>query len=654
MTSEYLARAKQHTARRDDELRRSQRISRLRLTAFLGALSCLVWTLQRGADPFWLTVALLLFAVFGVLVVWHARVEDRAAWHDALRVASERAFARVERRWDDLPPADAPVSVDLTHHPFAVDLDLFGRASLFQWLGPAATAGGSTQLAAWLLAPAAPDVVRARQASVAELAPMDEWREQLAAHGVLARDARQPEIEAFVAWAEEGSLLPSADFAIRAVPGLHLTAFSDVPIRVLVYTITASIWILLALFYTGVIDAAVWLVPVVLGLILSFAMAYRTHTAFNRAGAGQHALARYAGLFEHGTAPRFEAPALRRLHDQLTADGVAAPAAMRKLNRILEFASLRSGAAILHFPIQALTLWDFHVLFALDRWRRTAGMRVRAWLEAIGELDGLSALAAARRDNPGWCTPMIETAWGTPVIETAGGTPGIGAPAMLAAEGLGHPLIATERRVTNDVGIGPPGTLLLVTGSNMSGKSTLLRSIGLNVVLAQAGGSVCAARFRLPPSDLQTSIRIQDSLELGLSYFMAALARLKGVVDAAEQPRQGRVLLYLLDEVLQGTNSAERSIAVRAVARHLLDAGAIGAMTTHDLSLAEEEPLKSSARLVHFTETVDEQGAMRFDYRLREGIATSRNALRLMQMIGIDLTPQRAHDARQGPTLERP
>jgi DNA mismatch repair ATPase MutS len=156
-------------------------------------------------------------------------------------------------------------------------------------------------------------------------------------------------------------------------------------------------------------------------------------------------------------------------------------------------------------------------------------------------------------------------------------------------------------------------------------------------VLAQAGGCVCAARLRMPSSDLQSSIRIQDSLELGLSYFMAALARLKGVVDAAERPRQRRVLLYLLDEILQGTNSAERSIAVRAVARHLLEAGAVGAMTTHDLNLAEEEPLKSSARLVHFTETVDEDGTMRFDYRLRDGLAQSRNALRLMQMIGIDL-----------------
>jgi hypothetical protein len=499
-----------------------------------------------------------------------------------------------------------------------VDLDLFGRASLFQWLGPA-TPVGSARLAAWLLAPAEPDVIRARQAACAELAPLDDWREQLAAHGVLARGARQREIDGFLAWAEQGTVLPSADFTVRQVPGMHVTVFSDAPLELLIYGLMAAIWVPLALFLTGAIDAALWLVPLVIGLVVSFAMAGRITAAFDRAGAGQHALARYAGLFEHASAPRFSAPALQDLHQRLTAGGVAAPGCMRKLNHILGFAALRSGAAILHFPIQALTLWDFHVLFALERWRRTAGVRVRAWLEAVGDLDALSSLAAARRDNPSWCTPEIEPA------------------PVLAGSALGHPLIASDRRVSNDVEVGPPGTLLLVTGSNMSGKSTLLRSIGLNAVLAQAGGSACASALRMPPAHLESSIRIQDSLELGLSYFMAALARLKGVVDAAERPRDGRVLLYLLDEVLQGTNSAERSIAVRAVARHLLEAGAIGAMTTHDLGLAEEEPLRSSARLVHFTEIVDEAGTMRFDYRLREGIATSRNALRLMQMIGIDL-----------------
>jgi DNA mismatch repair ATPase MutS len=280
---------------------------------------------------------------------------------------------------------------------------------------------------------------------------------------------------------------------------------------------------------------------------------------------------------------------------------------------------LHSGAAILHFPIQAFTLWDFHVFFALEHWRRATGAHVRDWLEALAEIDCLSLLATAKADNPSWAMPDLDT---QPIVR---------------GETLGHPLIPDDRRVANDITVGPPGTLLLVTGSNMSGKSTLLRAVGLNIVLAQAGSCVCASRLRLRSCDLQTSIRVQDSLELGLSYFMAALARLKGVVDAAEHERANRVLLYLLDEILQGTNSAERSIAVRAVTRHLLDAGAIGVMTTHDLNLASEEPLKSSAVLVHFTETVDDRGTMAFDYRLREGLATSRNALRLMQMIGISL-----------------
>jgi len=206
---------------------------------------------------------------------------------------------------------------------------------------------------------------------------------------------------------------------------------------------------------------------------------------------------------------------------------------------------------------------------------------------------------------------------------------------VTAAE-IGHPLMPPDRRVGNTVSVGPAGTVLLITGSNMSGKSTLLRSIGLNLVLAQAGAPVCAASFRTPPVRIYTSIHIEDSLELGLSYFMAALARLKQIVDAAEKdPGSGRRLLYLLDEVLQGTNSIERGVAVRAVVRHLLEAGAIGAITTHDLSLAGEEPLSTAATLAHFTEQVHADGTMTFDYRLRPGLATSTNALRLMQLIGI-------------------
>ncbi|MEO5895177.1 MAG: DNA mismatch repair protein MutS [Vicinamibacterales bacterium] len=595
----YRERAAAHTAQRDAESRTSTALSRWRLITFLPALGLVIWS-ASGAGIFPGVAAMMLFIVFGVLVVKHARVDQRVAWYDALRTVNERAIARIERRWDALPPGDAPSAVATAGHPYAVDLDLFGRASLFQFLGPTATPNGSALLAEWLLTPAAPDVIASRQAAVAELGPEQEWREYLGAFGIVAEQGYALPITAFLAWAES-----------RQPPIPHLSA-----LRGAVYAITGAIWLLILLHLTGITPVALWPIPLLIGMVLSFLTAAPVTHGFHAAGSGQQALKRYASLFAHVVSSPFKAATLASLQHRLGCDVEPAPSSMRRLNRVLGFAELRSGSALLHFPIQALTLWDFHVLFALERWRRSIGPQVRDWLQATGEIDALSRFGELHHDNPGWC-------WPAPA-----------APVVLQATALGHPLIREDRRVANDVTVGPKGTVLLVTGSNMSGKSTLLRAIGLNTVLAQAGGPACATAFALPPCDLQTSIRIQDSLERGISYFMAALSRLKGVVDAAERGSSDRTL-YLLDEVLQGTNSAERGIAVQAVARHLLEAGAIGVMTTHDLSLADEDPLRSAAVLVHFTEIVEADGTMRFDYKLRPGIATSRNALRLMRFIGI-------------------
>jgi hypothetical protein len=582
--------------------RQSLLISRLRLVTFLAGAACAIWAGSRGPLLPFSTAAVLLFVLFAGLVVWHARVEERLALIDAAGLVNERGAARVARDWARLPPGEVPAGLSIDGHPYAADLDLFGRASLFQWLGPAATPVGGRRLADWLLAPAAPDEIGVRQEAVATLAPLDDWREQLAALGILSSSARQPQIDRFLEWAEGPPLAGGREPLLRAVT----------------LVLTLALWTLLLLFWAGVLGAAPWFTLMMLGLVLSFALGKTIQSWLDRAGGGQQALSRYAGILEHALRSPRTGVRLSQLHDRLTAGGQRAPDGMRRFNRILSFGELRRGAAILHAPIQALTLWDFHVVLALERWRRKTGPAVRLWLEAVGELDALSLLAAARRDNPDWSVPVISR---EPTFE---------------ADAIAHPLLESGRRVSNDVRVGPPGTLLLVTGSNMSGKSTLLRAVGLNIVLAQAGSVVAAARLSLPPSDLQTSIRVQDSLELGLSYFMAALARLKGVVDAAQEERPGRVLFYLLDEILQGTNSVERALAVRAITRHLLEAGAIGAMTTHDLGLAAEEPLAEAAQLMHFTEIVDPDGSMRFDYRLRPGIATSRNAIRLMKMIGIE------------------
>jgi DNA mismatch repair ATPase MutS len=318
---------------------------------------------------------------------------------------------------------------------------------------------------------------------------------------------------------------------------------------------------------------------------------------------------------------------------------------MRRLARRVESADARHGS--FHVLVQVLTLWDFHTLWLLERWQAAAGRRVRPWLAALGELEALAALGALAWDHPGWAFPTLPTG-----ADDSG-------PPVLDGRGLGHPLIAGDRRVGNDVTLGPPGTFLLVTGSNMSGKSTLLRALGLDVVLAQAGGPVCAEALSVPPLALGTSILVEDSLADGVSFFYAELLRLKQVVDLAAAAReQGRTLLYLLDEVLRGTNSRERRVAVTRVLGHLLAAGAIGAVSTHDLELGGVAEIAAAARPVHFRETLAAPGAdgaekradqpagepaeerfrpaMSFDYRLRPGPATTTNALALLAAVGLD------------------
>jgi hypothetical protein len=535
-------------------------------------------------------------------VGYHARIEQRRLWHDTLVTLNREAVARLARDWRALPEPDvAPADRD---HPYADDLDLLGHASLFQLLWPGGTDLGRDTLRAWLLSPTEAAVVRMRQEAIAELAPMLTLRQELAARSRVG-SADPHDVRRFVAWAEDRPWLLHRRVAIWAI-------------RLL----TLAILVPLVLQIAGVLDVGFWLLPFVVGIIASFLLGERVHHLFDRAFASHPIYGHYAALFELVSSAAVQSPLLRRLQADLSAEGLAASRQLRRFQRLMELAELRRNA-LAHFPIHSLTLWDFHVLLLVERWQQTAGRHARGWFQALAEIEALAALAGLAHDNPAWATPSVGEAH-----------------ALLDAKGLGHPLLAASVRVANDAQVGPPHTFLLVTGSNMSGKSTLLRAVGVNVVLAQTGGPVCAERLSLPPVRLFTSMRVQDSLEEGVSYFMAAVKRLKGIVDAAGHvpPGASPTLLYLLDEVLQGTNTAERQAAVRMVLRHLLAARALGAVTTHDLSLAEADDLKAASRQVHFTEMIDggaEGTVMSFDYTLRPGLATSRNALKLMRLMGL-------------------
>jgi DNA mismatch repair ATPase MutS len=298
---------------------------------------------------------------------------------------------------------------------------------------------------------------------------------------------------------------------------------------------------------------------------------------------------------------------------------------LASLMRIMSVANLRR-AGLLGIPYiasQLMVLTDFHLLSRLEAWQRKHGRFVRRWFDAVAQLEAVSSLATLSHDHPEWVFPVVDAS-----------------EANISAQALGHPLLSDDMCVRNDVVVGPKDSFLLVTGSNMSGKSTLLRSIGVNVVLAQAGGPVCATEFHLPPLQIATSMRVHDSLADGVSFFMAELKRMKQIVDQSRELQHSgeRQLLYLLDEILQGTNSAERQIAVSRIINYLVAHGAIGAVSTHDLELASVADLAKCCQMVHFRETIvktDDQQKMTFDYKVRQGLSPTTNALKLLEIVGL-------------------
>jgi hypothetical protein len=587
------------------------RTANLRLLAFVLAVSALGWGLLRSLLAFELA-GLLVSGVFVGLVVYHRIVTRRRRRFEGLWKINVEAGLRVKRAWDLLPVRHTVRAEP--GEPYAADLDIFGHASLFHLLDTVTTHAGEVTLASWLRKPSAPESVRERQGVVAELAPMVDLRDELELRGRLTSEER-PDPERFLAWAESDRWL-----ARRA----WMQPAASVSV--------VALWALLLAQLTGITPYPAWMLFAAPNLLFTLTVGRRIQDLLTQAGAGEAGFRHYASAFELIRGTDFQSPGLKGLQATLgpgAEGGADAAGCARRLYRLTGL--VIPASASLYLVLQVLTLWNVHLLAALERWKQKAGTRARAWLEALGEFEALSALGRLAHDNPGWAFPRID--------QDA---------EALEARGLGHPLIRADRRVDNDVDVGPPGTFLLVTGSNMSGKSTLLRAIGVNIVLAEAGAPVCAAALRLPPVDLWTSMRVEDSLEHGVSYYMAELQRLKSVVDAARaDSRAGeRKLFYLLDEILQGTNTAERQIAARRVIMYLVRQGAIGAVSTHDLTLAEAPDVASAARLVHFTETLsngrdgrDGTGdpSMTFDYKLRPGIATSTNALRLMEIVGLDL-----------------
>jgi hypothetical protein len=602
--------------------RRARQAGNLNLALFLAAFAALAVGAVQG-NTVWYWVAGALAALFVAALVYLQRLKRAAARAATLVAINREGLLRLDRNWRELPP---PAVVDpLPLRPgaaaridaaTAADLDLLGTAGLQHLLNTPTTPIGQASLCTWLLEPASPAVVTVRQAAVRELAPQIAFREELAARGRQMGQA-QAHYERFVGWAEAPPWLPQQGLLLWLARLLPLISLG----------LAVSAW-----FWGDTLSWLYWALGAALlaSLFLALTAGQRAAEIIGQVEAQQEVFGAYAEIFDLLSEQPLAAPELRRLQAALEAAGstgrLRAGQQIRRLERLMPLAAIRRW--VLFFPVEVVTLWNFHLLWLLERWQIGNGAHVRAWLAALGELEALIALGTLHFDHPGWAFPVLHEA----AISPSG--------PVVTATNLAHPLLRSAQAVGNDVGVGPPGTFLLVTGSNMSGKSTLLRAIGVNCVLAQMGAPVCGAGLTLSPLTIASSMRVQDSLAQGVSFFMAELRGLKAVVDLAVNagPTQGAPVLYLLDEILQGTNTAERQIAARHVILRLVDAGAIGAVSTHDLTLADAPDLAGAAVTMHFTESFTrgpEGPAMHFDYKLREGVATSTNALKLMEIVGL-------------------
>jgi hypothetical protein len=521
----------------------------------------------------------------------------------------EHGLARLQDRWQGMGESGAAFADE--RHLYAPDLDLFGTGSVFQLLCQARTREGQARLATWLGAGAAAGEVAARQAAVRELGPALDLRERLASEGAeVAREAVDP--AALCVWA--------------GAPALSWTAGKRARLRLMGACLAGAFLVIAPAALSGKLGP-----EYLLGLLVVDAFAMRLFRPVmerigTRVDLRLDELKVLGGVLAHLETATFSSPRLRDLVARLRDDAGALPPSRRlqQLERLVSWFEQRRNQMLI--PLLWPTFWGPQWALSIEAWRARHGATVLRWLDAVADIEALASLAAFAHERPDYAFPHVRE--DGPVF---------------AGLAVGHPMIPARDRVANDVALGSPPHgapgphLLVVSGSNMSGKSTFLRTVGVNTVLAMAGAPVCARALTVSPVRLGATLRINDSLAEGKSRFFAEISRIRQVVALADEPAPAWPLLFLFDEILAGTNSEDRLVGARGILAGLLAKPTMGLVTTHDLALTRTvEGLGGAAANVHFQDHL-ENGQMRFDYKMRPGVVTKSNALELMRAVGLSV-----------------
>jgi hypothetical protein len=604
---EYERRLELRQASLSECEKRYQSLGNLRVVVVFAAIAITYLAVARHAlSGWWLLAPFAAYLALGFLLDRTNRATGRV--NRAIEFYKQ-AIARLENRWAGLGETGERFLDD--HHLYGADLDVFGPGSLFELVCAARTRMGEETLAAWLGRASDLETIQSRQGGIEELAPKLDLREDLALLGETAGAGVHP--EKLAAWGARRVVLDAGSF--RWVAYIVSCFGAVAAVAVVAYLLGVADFVAIPERTMSILRLYVAAVAIVV-IAVTAKFRKQTQQVIEEVKEASHDLRLLAEVLERIEGEQFTSAYLRQMRAALDVDGESPSARVDKLRKLVDILETRNNQ--IFGLIAPLLLWDLHCAQAIENWRKTSGPALERWLSAVGQIEAVSSLAGFRFDRPSYVYPEIVES-GHPLIEGLA---------------LAHPLLPVNGAVANDVRLGPEPAVIIVSGSNMSGKSTLLRTIGINAVLAQAGAPVRAVKLRLTPLTVAASIRVTDSLREGASRFYAEITRLRGIVDAAngEPP-----VLFLLDEFLHGTNSHDRRIGAEAIVKGLVEKGAIGLLTTHDLALAHiAETLGPRGLNVHFEDHL-EGGKMVFDYKMRQGVVEKSNALPLMRSIGLDV-----------------
>jgi DNA mismatch repair ATPase MutS len=584
----------------ESQIQRLRRKETLLSAIKLVAVVCGILLLVKLATKFTTTPLLAFVAIlilFAVAVAIHENIIKKRKLQEALKEINENEIKATHGEFLDFDTGEEFISTD---HAYSSDLDIFGNRGVFHSLNRTTTSIGKRFLSAWLkIFPENANIkkVKERQEAVQELVDKLDLRQNIQAHGRFIEDSMK-RLESFHDLFDEPAAVLGKKPLIIFIHLFPLVTIGGV----------------VSMFFH-----VSWFVPVVLVLIQGIVnrvtgkVRKRIYLLTSR---NAKILTAYSKITAELEKENFASSKLKEYRSELFLEDKSASSHIKKLSTLLGYFDMRLSKEF-HLLFNNLLFWDLHCVYRIEKWKKKTGPVIHKWFDVIGNFEALSSFANTLFNNPDWTMPEVS-----------------GPDFLLEARSIGHPLIPKAENIRNDISLNHKGNILIVTGPNMSGKTTFLKTLGVNIVLAMAGGPVCAQRLALSPLKLYTSMKVTDSLDKKLSLFYAELQRLKIIMDAISGKEP---VFFLIDEMLKGTNESDRHKGAIALIRQLVENKADGILATHDLELTKlEKDYTQAITNYHFDGYIEGERLL-FDYKLKTGICQSSNALELMKKVGIQV-----------------